>query len=264
MGQFFDEIPQNLIEWVRRQEMFWVATAPLSQDGHVNVSPKGLKGSFNIVSQTKVWYEDVTGSGSETIAHLRENGRITILFSAFEGPPRIVRLFGIGTVHELGTPEYNQYIPAENRLAGSRSVIVIDVHKVGTSCGYSVPFYQFQSHRRLLNQKSAKLEARDKEWESEHPSESTEIPANGLRAYWKAHSSSIDGLPSLMTCFEAKNSVLGTHKPVSSEPDAIHTSNKGAFVDRTTAAALIVGVILGATLSNPGAKLIRHALNHSL
>lgn len=124
MGKFFDEIPQFLIEWIVKQKMFWVASAPLSSTGFVNVSPKGVEGSFHLVSPTQVWFEDLTGSGTfricsflppqvvqlpqiltpyvwsgvETIAHLRENGRITVLFSAFEGPPRIVRIFGKGTL----------------------------------------------------------------------------------------------------------------------------------------------------------------------
>lgn len=116
MGQFYTEIPSFLIPWIKQQKMFWVATAPLSETGHVNVSPKGFNGTFHIVDQNKVWYEDMSGSGmttfscanlyirahligslgAETVAHLRENKRITVMFNAFEGPPRIVRLFGTG------------------------------------------------------------------------------------------------------------------------------------------------------------------------
>lgn len=122
MGQFYEEIPTFLVSWIHEQKMFWVATAPLSETAHVNVSPKGFEGTFHIASPTKVWYEDMSGSGTytpllflfrrtsstdyrirragvETIAHLRENGRITILFTAFEGPPRIARLFGTGMAH---------------------------------------------------------------------------------------------------------------------------------------------------------------------
>jgi hypothetical protein len=120
MGQFFDEIPENIIPWIQKQQMFWVATAPLTPSGHVNVSPKGYDDTFFIIDSHRVWYEDLSGSGmslsskigqtvvldrhtflveckgNETISHLRENGRITIMFNAFEGPPRIVRLFGTG------------------------------------------------------------------------------------------------------------------------------------------------------------------------
>ena len=97
MGKFYESIPPELVPWMLKQEMFWVATAPLSPEAHVNVSPKGVRDSFHYVSPTRVWYQDLTGSGVETISHLRENGRITLMFNAFEGPPRIVRLFGIGT-----------------------------------------------------------------------------------------------------------------------------------------------------------------------
>ena len=125
MAKFFDEIPQFLVEWILKQKMFWVASAPLTSDGYVNVSPKGIEGSFHVVSPTQVWYEDLTGSGMsqavlhlslpidyyvselsgvETIAHLRENGRITVLFNAFDGPPRIARIFG------KGASAYREYV----------------------------------------------------------------------------------------------------------------------------------------------------------
>jgi len=116
MVQFYDEIPAFIIPWIQQQKMFWVATAPLSQSGHVNLSPKGFGGTFHIMDQKSVWYEDMSGSGEfiqalavlfcpsnvdilqgiETVSHVRENGRLTIMFCAFEGPPRIVRLFGTG------------------------------------------------------------------------------------------------------------------------------------------------------------------------
>ena len=96
MGQFFDSCPDNLFSWIRKQHIFFVATSPLSSTGHVNVSPKGAFDCFHLVDANKIWYEDLTGSGNETISHLRENGRITVMFVAFEGPPRIVRFFGTG------------------------------------------------------------------------------------------------------------------------------------------------------------------------
>ncbi|KAJ2971623.1 hypothetical protein NUW54_g12463 [Trametes sanguinea] len=89
MGKFYESIPDFLITWLEKQEVFWVATAPLSPEGHVNISPKGIRGSFRVGSPNRVWYQDLTGSGAETIAHIRENGRITLCFNAFEGPPRI-------------------------------------------------------------------------------------------------------------------------------------------------------------------------------
>lgn len=96
MGQFFDSCPESLFAWIRSQRIFFVATGPLSPSGHVNVSPKGAFDCFHLVGPNKIWYEDLTGSGNETIAHLRENGRITVMFVAFEGPARIVRFFGTG------------------------------------------------------------------------------------------------------------------------------------------------------------------------
>jgi len=187
MGQFFESIPNNLIEWIKKQHIFYVATAPLATDGHVNVSPKGLQDSFHIIDGNKVWYEDLTGSGVETISHLRENGRITVMFTAFDGAPRIVRLFGYGTVHEFGTPEYDTLIPESSRKPGSRAAIVVDVYKVGSSCGYSVPYYDFKAPRTAL------LEYLKK---SEDKSE--------MKNYWQDNNTrSLDGLPGIQSAIES-------------------------------------------------------------
>ncbi|KAJ7207347.1 hypothetical protein C8J57DRAFT_1151727 [Mycena rebaudengoi] len=196
MVQYFDEISPSLGAWMNQQKVFWVATAPLAADGHINLSPKGGEGMFHIVNPTQVWYEDLTGSGVETISHLRENGRVTILFNAFEGPPRISRLYGYGTVYEFGTPEYNSFIPAESRKPGSRSVILIDVHKVSTSCGYAVPFFDFKAHRTRLLTWAVRKESIDIE------AASTEPPGfvDGLKQYWtKKNAKSLDGLTGLTT-----------------------------------------------------------------
>ena len=118
MGQFLEELPQYLIEWILKQRMFWVASAPLSPDGHVNLSPKAIEGTFHVANPRRVWYEDLSGSGihffgqccsfangtpqgAETVSHIRENGRVTILFHAFEGPARIVRLYGKGLLRPM-------------------------------------------------------------------------------------------------------------------------------------------------------------------
>lgn len=97
MGAFYETIPESLMSWILKQKMFWVATAPLSGSGHINVSPKGGE-YFGVIDERTFWYMELTGSGSETLAHLYErgNGRITIMFNAFDGPPRIVRLWGKG------------------------------------------------------------------------------------------------------------------------------------------------------------------------
>ncbi|KAH9913134.1 uncharacterized protein BXZ73DRAFT_92995 [Epithele typhae] len=186
MGKFYDAIPPELVPWLLKQELFWVATAPLSPDGHVNVSPKGVRDSFHVLDAHRVWYQDLTGSGAETVAHVRENGRVTLMFSAFEGPPRIVRLFGTGTIHEFGTKEYERLVPPEQRRPGSRAAIVVDVHKVGSSCGYAVPYYKFQGHRQALLDYFAKQEAAD------------DFAEGSLKAYWaKKNLQSIDGIPAL-------------------------------------------------------------------
>ncbi|KAJ8515106.1 hypothetical protein ONZ45_g7416 [Pleurotus djamor] len=210
MGQFFEEIPERLMPWVMKQHMFWVATAPLKEDGHVNVSPKGFEDSFHIVNSRKVWYEDLTGSGSETIAHLKENGRITVLFHAFEGPPRICRIFGTGTVYEFGSPEYNELLPpsSPNRKPGSRAIIMIDVYKVGTSCGYAVPFYEFKRHRTQLLEMSTRFQNLDRDAELALEDPSTEPspprPNKSLKWYWSTHNmQSLDGLPSIETAHES-------------------------------------------------------------
>ncbi|KAJ3513024.1 hypothetical protein NLJ89_g3182 [Agrocybe chaxingu] len=163
MGHFVDEIPPHLAEWIQKQQMFWVASAPLSPDGHVNVSPKAIEATFHVVNSRRVWYEDLSGTGAETVSHIRENGRVTILFHAFEGPARIVRLYGKGFFYEIGTPEYEALLPADKRIPGSRAVIGLDVHKVGTTCGYAVPYYKFIGHRTQLVDWAARKEAFDHE-----------------------------------------------------------------------------------------------------
>ncbi|KAK0458263.1 uncharacterized protein EV420DRAFT_1544603 [Desarmillaria tabescens] len=199
MGKFYDEMPGYVMAMIKKQHMFWVATAPLSADGHVNLSSKGVEGTFHVIDSHTVWYEDLSGSGVETISHLRENGRITILFNAFEGPPSIVRLFGRGKFYEFGTPEYNAFILPETRHPGSRAVIMIDVHKVGTSCGYAVPFYEFKSHRTKLLEHAAKVELADIDAEeADNTICEPPRPDNGLKQYWIQHNSqSIDGLPGM-------------------------------------------------------------------
>ncbi|PPQ81807.1 hypothetical protein CVT25_013643 [Psilocybe cyanescens] len=213
MGQFLQEIPDYLIEWMLQQQMFWVATAPLSSDGHVNISPKGIKGTFHVVNSRRVWYEDLSGTGAETVAHIRENGRITILFHAFEGPARIVRLYGKGFFYELGTPEYEALVTSEQRLAGSRAVIGMDVTKVGTTCGYAVPYYQFLSHRTQLMDWAAKKESVDQDDSTSVPSgllppsiytpaDDLNVNPKGMRHWWQLHNIvSLDGLPAFSRNF---------------------------------------------------------------
>lgn len=161
MGAYFETIPASLVEWIRSQKVFWVSTAPLAAAGHVNVSPKG-GAYFDVIDEKTFWYMDITGSGNETISHLYENGRITVLFNAFEGAPRIVRLYGTGNVLEYGTKAYRAFVEAHavETIPGTRSVIVVDIHQVGTSCGFSVPLYDFRAFRPTLNDHFARKEQR--------------------------------------------------------------------------------------------------------
>ena len=156
MAERFASIKPDLAEWWAAQPMFFVATAPSGESGHVNCSPKGLD-TLRILSPTRVAYLDLTGSGVETISHLRDNGRITLMTCAFAGAPRISRIYGVGTVHELGSPEFSELMTHFPELPGRRSIIDIAIDRVTTSCGYAVPMMDLVSDRdRLLDWASAK------------------------------------------------------------------------------------------------------------
>ncbi|HEY6780996.1 MAG TPA: pyridoxamine 5'-phosphate oxidase family protein [Thermoleophilaceae bacterium] len=138
--------------WIARQALFFVGSAPLAADGHVNVSPKGPIGSLRVLDDHTVAYLDVVGSGAETIAHLRENGRIVVMLCAFEGPPRILRLHGRGEVVAAGDERFDELIERcdfdqppvpESR----RSIVVVHVSRIADSCGYGVPLMSFEVDR---------------------------------------------------------------------------------------------------------------------
>ena len=153
MSRVYDGISAELQAFLERQPMFFVATAPLDPGGHVNVSPKGLDGTFAVLGRHRVAYLDLTGSGIETVAHVRENGRITVMFCAFQGPPNIVRLHGRGRAVPVTDPEHAELaglFPAAPDRHGVRSVIDVDVHRVSDSCGYSVPLLSHEGDRDLL------------------------------------------------------------------------------------------------------------------
>jgi hypothetical protein len=152
MAKVFDEITEHQREWIARQAMFFVATAPLNGDGHVNVSPKGPIGSLAVLGPHAVAYLDVNGSGAETIAHLRENGRICVMLCSFEGPPRILRLHGNGEVVMRDDPRFDDlFATAEfadlSIPEARRSIIRVDVTRVADSCGYGVPLMTFEGMR---------------------------------------------------------------------------------------------------------------------
>jgi Pyridoxamine 5'-phosphate oxidase len=148
MGKVFDEIDDKLADWIAEQRLFFVASAPLAADGHVNVSPKGDLRWFRILGPSEIAYLDFVGSGAETIAHARENGRIVVMFCAFEGPPRIVRFHGHATAVLADDPEFGQlraqFGPEDDAV---RSVIRIEVDRISDSCGYGVPLMRFDGMR---------------------------------------------------------------------------------------------------------------------
>ena len=163
MSKQRENIDSELASWIARQRVFFVATSPLSAAGHINTSPKGGE-SFRVLGPLEVVYQDYTGSGAETAAHLRENGRIVIMFCAFEGPPQIVRLHGLGQVITPEQSRFGEFSPLFPVHAGTRAFVHVMLHRVSSSCGYSVPLFDFQGHRDTLerwaeNQGPEKLKA---------------------------------------------------------------------------------------------------------
>lgn len=149
MGKKFEFISSEQQEWILNQKIFFVATAPLSADGHINLSPKGLD-SFRVLTPTTVVYQDLTGSGVETIAHINENKRIVIMFCAFDGPPKILRLYGKGEVilpDDVRFEEMGKYFPMR---INARAYIVSHLNLIQDSCGYAVPIYDFVTERDIL------------------------------------------------------------------------------------------------------------------
>jgi hypothetical protein len=177
MGKFHEQLLEQHIAFIKKQHMFFVATSPLNEEGHINLSPKGGD-TFRVWSPTSVGYMDFTGSGNETSAHLVENGRITFMFCAYEGPPNILRLYGAGRCILPSDDAWAQYAAHFTMHPAVRQIIVADIHKVQTSCGYSVPLYSYTGERDQLDQWAA------------HKGEA------GLEAYRQEKNRlSIDGLP---------------------------------------------------------------------
>jgi hypothetical protein len=146
MGKVYEALTEDLQTFIQAQHVFFVATAPLSAEGHVNLSPKGLD-SFRILSPNRVAYLDLTGSGNETSAHLYENRRITFMFCAFDGPPNILRLYGTGRTILPDAPEWVELLPRFPAYPGIRQIILADITRVYTSCGYAVPRMEYVGER---------------------------------------------------------------------------------------------------------------------
>lgn len=148
MGKLHDSIKPAHKEFIEKQHIFFVATAPLSANGRVNLSPKGLN-CFRVLSEHKVAYMDLISSGNETSAHTLENGRITIMFCSFEGAPNILRLYGKGFTVLPGTDAWNEYAPYFTIYPSTRQIIVADIDLVQTSCGFGVPLYEYAGDRDI-------------------------------------------------------------------------------------------------------------------
>jgi hypothetical protein len=179
MADRFSSLSPDLAQWWCEQPVFFVATAPSGGEGHVNLSPKGYD-TFRVLAPDRVAYLDLTGSGVETIAHLRENGRITLMACAFSGNPRISRIYGRGTVHPLGTEGFDELSPQFPELPGRRAIIDVAVDGATTSCGYAVPLMDLVGDRDRL------IEWADKKGD------------DAIVEYWgNKNAVSIDGLPGI-------------------------------------------------------------------
>jgi hypothetical protein len=179
MGKLYEKIDADLQTFIEAQRMFFVATAPLDAAGHVNLSPKGLD-TFRVLGPNNVAYLDYVGSGAETIAHLKENHRIVMMWCAFQGPPRIVRLHGQGDVLEPRCAEYQRLRPLFPENPSGRAIIVVVVDRISDSCGFGVPLYEFQRERSQLAAWAGRK------------------GAEGLKQYQaEKNKASIDGLPAV-------------------------------------------------------------------
>lgn len=175
MAKFYTSITKRVQQFIDKQKVFFVATAP--ENGRINVSPKGMD-SFRVMNENRVLWLNVTGSGNETAAHLLEKNRITIMFCSFEGAPNILRLYGKGKEIKEIDPNWNEVISLFPKTPGTRQIFDIAIESVQTSCGMSIPFFEYKGEREELN-----------DWASEKGKD-------GIKDYWEAkNQTSIDGLP---------------------------------------------------------------------
>jgi len=175
MSKIYTKITSRLQKFIEAQKIFFVATAPNS--GRINLSPKGMD-SFRVINENRVLWLNVTGSGNETAAHLLENNRITIMFCAFEGAPNILRLYGKGKEIKEGDASWNDLITLFPKTPGTRQIFDISIDSAQTSCGMSIPFFEYTGERNELN-----------DWATEQGKE-------GIKNYWEnKNQTSIDGLP---------------------------------------------------------------------
>ena len=180
MSKTHDALEGRLREWVEAQHLYFVGTAPSGPGGHVNVSPKGHSDTFTVIDEHTVAYLDLTGSGAEGIAHIRQNGRVTVMFCAFEGPPNIVRLQGQGRVVVPGDADWDRLLPLFTVHPGARAIIVVALDRISDSCGFAVPLYEYSGDRTLLDDNFGRR-----------------TPENIEEYHRTRNAVSIDGLPAL-------------------------------------------------------------------
>jgi len=178
MGKTYDKIDDKLTAFIKAQKMYFVATAPLSGEGHVNLSPKGYD-SFAILGPNRVAWLDIGGSGIETMAHLKENGRMTVMFCAFDGPALILRLYGRGETVQFDDSRFAgllEHFPAFDK---ARAIVMLDVNRIQDSCGWGVPLYDFREDRAQLKRFADNPKVTADQW---------------AEAYYSKNAQSIDGL----------------------------------------------------------------------
>lgn len=189
MGKVHERIDARLRAFLESQPVFFVATAPTT-GGHVNVSPKGVAGTFVVVDEHTVAYVDLTASGAETIAQVRQNGRITLMFCSFDRRPNVVRLHGTGRVVSTYDVAYADWAARFDETRGARAVIVVDVHRVSDSCGYGVPLMKY------LGEREGPAKGADRSGDAMLPAHAARKGEDGLRRYRRLKNrTSLDGLP---------------------------------------------------------------------
>lgn len=178
MGKTYDHIDEKLTAFIKAQKVYFVATAPLSGEGHLNLSPKGYD-SFAILGPNKIAWLDVGGSGIETMAHLKENGRMTVMFCAFDGSALILRLYGQGEAVQFDDPRFPDLLTHFPDFEKARAIVTLDVTRIQDSCGWGVPFYQFTEERDQLKRYANNSNITADQW---------------AEAYYEKNKQSIDGL----------------------------------------------------------------------
>src|SRR4051812_10339253 len=149
MAKVYEALDDRLRAFIAAQQVYFVATAP-SDGGHVNVSPKGHADTLAVLDDLTIAYLDLTGSGAETAAHIRDNGRVTVMFCAFDGPPNIVRLYGRGCTVTPADPEWPGLAARFPARRGARAIVVVALDRISDSCGYGVPLYTYEGDRDLM------------------------------------------------------------------------------------------------------------------